>query len=284
MVIIVKKRIKMVKKKVVKKVVKKKARSGKNVKVVKSKNLRVKKNVKPMGALGRLNAFVFGNFRVGLSYVGEVKNYIWFLLSLFLLVSIFGFIYPVFFREEIIEMIKELILRTEGLSTNELIRFIMENNIRSSFVGMFGGILLGIIPLLVVVVNAYVLGFVANSAVAVDGYGVLLKLFPHGIFEIPAILISVGVGLKIGVDLIRECVLNYNRKTSKGVLWLFIVLSILFWPIAFLVIMIITLVQKKLRKRFWVGLKNAFRVFIFVVVPLLVIAGIIEGILIACMA
>ena len=67
----------MVKKKVVKKVVKKKARSGKNVKVVKSKNLRVKKNVKPMGALGRLNAFVFGNFRVGLSYVGEVKNYIW---------------------------------------------------------------------------------------------------------------------------------------------------------------------------------------------------------------
>ena len=84
--------------------------------------------------------------------------------------------------------------------------------------------------------------------------------------------------------MIRECVLNYNRKTSKGVLWLFIVLSILFWPIAFLVIMIITLVQKKLRKRFWVGLKNAFRVFIFVVVPLLVIAGIIEGILIACMA
>ena len=81
MVIIVKKRIKMVKKKVVKKVVKKKARSGKNVKVVKSKNLRVKKNVKPMGALGRLNAFVFGNFRVGLSYVGEVKNYIWFLFN-----------------------------------------------------------------------------------------------------------------------------------------------------------------------------------------------------------
>ncbi len=110
---------------------------------------------------------------------------------------------------------------------------------------MILGIFLGFVPLVVAVVNGYVLGFVASKTVAVEGWLILWRLLPHGIFEIPAVLISIALGLKLGSFLF----------TSKNKGW----------------------------KEFWKWIKDVVRVFIFVIIPLLVIAGIIEGLLIVCL-
>jgi len=68
----------------------------------------------------------------------------------------------------------------------------------------------------------------------------LWRILPHGIFELPAVFIALGMGLKFG---------GFIFQKEK---------------------------IKSLREYFW----NSLRVFLFVVLPLLIIAGIIEGTLI----
>ena len=99
------------------------------------------------------------------------------------------------------------------------------------------GVFIGLFPITSAVVNGYLIGFIANHAVAEKGVLVLWRLLPHGIFELPAVFISMGLGLKIGIGLLKE---------------------------------------ENLKKNF----VNALRVFVFVVLPLLIIAGIIEGVLV----
>ena len=184
--------------------------------------------------------FISENFKVSLKYLRETKNYIWTAFFLFLIFGLIGFLFPIFFEEQILDLIKELIAQTEGLGTFGLTKFIFLNNIKSSFFSMALGIFLGIFSFLILIVNGYVLGFVASKSVAVEGILVLWRLLPHGIFEIPAVMISAGLGLKLGAYLFV--------KHKKG--------------------------------DFKQWLLNSLRVFLFIVVPLLIIAAIIEGILI----
>ncbi len=223
---------------------------------------------------------IYSNFIFSLKYIKEIRNYIFFSIILFFLVILFGFLFPIFFRAEIIDYLQKIMKETIGLSMLDLIGFIITNNIQSAFMGMILGIFFGIGPLSIIIVNAYVLGFVANGVVGSAGFFVLWKLFPHGIFEIPAILISVSLGLKIGISLITDFILFYNKKIGKLMMFLMIALSIVLFLIAFPIIIVLTLFNEKLRVKLFNNIKKGFIVFIFVVVPLLVIAGIIEGSLI----
>ena len=187
--------------------------------------------------------FIYRNFLLSLDYLKEIKNYVWFSAIVFFGFAIFGYFFPVFFVDQVKNMVEQLVKQTQGLNGLELIRFIIANNVQSAFIGALFGILFGIIPIGIIVINGYVLGFVANASVHSEGILILWKLFPHGIFEIPAILISVAVGIKLGLFLF----------TYKG---------------------------KNKWEEFWRWILNSVRVFIFIVIPLLVIAGIIEGTLI----
>ncbi len=169
-------------------------------------------------------------------------------LGLFSLFFLIGFAFPVFFRTEIIEMIKMLMAELEGLSTLELIGFIFLNNLKASFMAFVFGIGLGILPVVVCIVNGYLLGFVAREAVVQEGILTMWKIFPHGIFELPAVLFSIGIGLRLGAEVGGLGVWGFgglNRKRGVGYVF-----------------------------------REGLRFFAFVVFPLLVVAGIIEGMLI----
>jgi len=190
-------------------------------------------------------------------YLKESKNYFWIISGIFLFFIFVGFVFPVFFVDEIFEVLKNLINQTENLSGLGLILFIIFNNIGTSFIGIILGFFLGIVPIFVSLVNGYVLGFVARLAVEEGGFGVLWSLAPHGVFEIPALIISLGIGLKIGKSVLDVFVfavkdlfkIKYKKKSLEGNI-----------------------------KNNLVG---GLRVFVLVVVPLLIIAGIIEGLLIS---
>jgi len=145
---------------------------------------------------------------------------------------------------------------------------------------MVFGIFLGIFPLIIIIINGYVLGFVANQTAMVFGGGILWRLLPHGIFEIPAIMIAVGLGLKLGISLIHNCIIFYNKNISIFLLYILIVLSILFFPISIIILIILTIINRELWGNLRRNLMNSLRAFILVVIPLLVVAGIIEGLLI----
>ena len=190
-----------------------------------------------------INNYFNSNFKFGLNYIKGLKNYFFAVLFLFLLVGVIGFFFPYFFENEILKIIEELLAKTEGLGTFGLISFIIANNIQSAFFGMIFGVFFGIISLIVLIVNGYVLGFVAVKTVEIAGFLVLWRLLPHGIIELFAVIVSLAIGLKLGMFLF-----TYHGK-NKG-------------------------------KEFFRWIKNAIRVFVFIIIPLLVIAGIIEGILI----
>jgi len=198
------------------------------------------------------------HFNVGKEYkkcllfLRESKNFIYSAILIFFIFTALGFFFgdliDLFFKsvfglnlnDQILAYIKNLLLQIEGMSTKQLMGFIFFNNLQSSFLGMIFGIFLGIFPLVAIISNGYVLGFVAMLSVKVQGAIVLWRIFPHGIFELPAIFISLGLGLRFGMFIFR-----HKKFSSFKDLFL-----------------------------------NSLRVFLFIVLPLLIIAAIIEGSLI----
>ena len=186
-------------------------------------------------------SFLRENYKKSLDYIRESRKFIWIITIIFFASAIIGFIFhPPEVTNLILKYIEEILAKTEGMSPLNLILFIFFNNIKVGFLGMMYGFALGIFPALSIFVNGYVVGYVSSSAVSSSGLGSLLSLLPHGIFELPAIFISFGMGLKFGTFLFKE-------------------------------------EKMKSFQRFFM---NSIRVFVFVVIPLLIIAAIIEGSLI----
>jgi len=87
----------------------------------------------------------------------------------------------------------------------DLFGFIILNNLSKSLIFMLAGFILGIPPLLFVVLNGFFIGWVAYSFGADYGLGfVMVALIPHGIIEIPAILLSMAVGMGLGFQLVNK--------------------------------------------------------------------------------
>ncbi len=176
------------------------------------------------------------------SYIKESQNFIYVIIAVFLFFALIGFFIPApeFLAEQILAFIEELLEKTSGMSQEELVRFIFLNNVKSSFLGMILGVVLGIFSVITMIANGYLLGFVASIIVRSEGILVLWRLLPHGIFELPAIFISLGIGLRLGTFIFK----------------------------------------KNIVKSFKDYLINSLRVFLFIIIPLLVIAALIEGSLI----
>ncbi len=182
-------------------------------------------------------------YKDSLSYIKESKNFIYFIIGIFFVFALIGFFVPASedLTKIILEFIEKLLEQTKDMSQGELIKFIFANNLQSSFFGLVLGVVLGIFPVLAAITNGYLLGFVGAMSAEAEGFFSLCRILPHGIFELPAIFISLGLGLKLG---------SFIFQKEK---------------------------RKLFRKYFW----NSLRVFLFVILPLLVIAAIIEGLLIS---
>lgn len=182
-------------------------------------------------------------YRKSWAYIKESKKFIYFVILLFLIFSFIGFFIPApdFLSKYIISYLKSLLEQTKDFSNFDWIKFIFFNNLKSSFFAVIFGVFFGIFPFFGAIVNGYLLGFVASMSVADGGFLVLWRILPHGIFELPAIFISLGLGLRLG--------------------------SFIF--------------EKKKKNSFKMFFLNSLRVFFYIILPLLIIAAIIEGNLIS---
>lgn len=189
----------------------------------------------------RKTNFFLDNYSKSWNYIKESKKFIWIIVIIFFASVMLGFIFqPSEIVELILNYIEEVLAKTEGMSSLDMILFIFFNNLKVGFLGLIYGFALGVFPVLSIFINGYVVGYVSYYSVSSSGLGSLLSLLPHGIFELPAIFISFGMGLKFGTFLFKE-----DRIKSF--------------------------------ESFFI---NSLRVFVFVVLPLLIIAAVIEGSLI----
>ena len=68
---------------------------------------------------------------------------------------------------------------------------------------MLLGLGLGLIPLMVVTSNGFLLGIVGYAAVQKAGFLFLAAgILPHGIIELPVVLVSIAIGFRLGYLLV----------------------------------------------------------------------------------
>ncbi|MDP3993620.1 MAG: stage II sporulation protein M [bacterium] len=81
---------------------------------------------------------------------------------------------------------------------------IFSNNLEAALLALFLGIIIGIVPLMVAALNFFILGFLfAIFALPYSPSGALIfaaAVVPHGIIEIPALLVASAFGLRLGLD------------------------------------------------------------------------------------
>ena len=101
--------------------------------------------------------------------------------------------------ENYLEILKNSFGWIKNLSPVEMMLVIFLNNAVKSLFVIVLGTGFGIVPIIFVGGNGIILGLIANEVSKQQGViFVLAALVPHGIIEIPMILISAGLGLRLG--------------------------------------------------------------------------------------
>ncbi len=249
------------------------------------------------------------------AYLKESKTAINIIMILFGIGILLGLSGAIYLQDILSPLLKTIAQKTADLSAPELMLFIFTNNSLTSFLGLLYGIFAGIFPIFAALFNGILVGYVISLTIGVVSIYELWRLFPHGIFELPAVFISLGVGLNLGISII----FNFFKKFKKnnimkffGIFSAFLglislsifqlalnvlsnkshiftqsvltaIASVLFIMGIILLLPFIVIffaMNKELREANIKHLAVAIKIFFLIVIPLLIIAAIIEGLLI----
>ena len=104
----------------------------------------------------------------------------------------------------------------ENLSTPGRVIFLFLNNMLVAVLSIFLGSILGLFPIIAAFINGFTVGVISGSIIETEGAGYLLAgLVPHGIFELPAIFISIGMGLKLGYLILSTIISILLGRSTK---------------------------------------------------------------------
>ncbi|QYR22214.1 stage II sporulation protein M [Paenibacillus sp. sptzw28] len=105
-------------------------------------------------------------------------------------------------------------------STLWFIVFIFFNNAIKAILVMYLGSLLGIVPFIFLTINGMMIGYLVSKASEQGGgvlYTLIVKgLLPHGILEIPAIIIACAYGFRFGKIMLQGLGALFVRKIGWG--------------------------------------------------------------------
>ena len=104
-------------------------------------------------------------------------------------------------------------------------------------VSIFTGVFLSLIPILLLFSNGVFIGLISSIIAQSEGIFTFWKLIPHGIFEIPAVIIAIALGIRFGTFVF------YDKPLDKFVYYF----------------------------------KNCFWNFVLIILPLLIVAALIEA-------
>ncbi len=136
-----------------------------------------------------------------LAYLGSIRVYIGLSVFLFALTALMGYYTAAYIPEiasewaEQLEMLKWIMDQPPVL----IMMIIFLKNLLACAVSVLLGLGLGLMPLLVVTNNGFMIGIVSYSVIQKEGVLYLLAgILPHGIIELPVVLLSIAVGFRLG--------------------------------------------------------------------------------------
>jgi stage II sporulation protein M len=135
----------------------------------------------------------------------NIPRYVVILSTLFVASCLTGLLAPIPGRMDLFGELKDAFAPILTLSPWKMFFVILLCNSTESFAVLLSGILFGVIPLIAVATNGYILGATYLFASRGVGYVQAAKeVLPHGVFEILAVLISAAYGLWLGVTFARR--------------------------------------------------------------------------------
>ena len=163
-----------------------------------------------------------------LEYLKSSRKYILIMTGIFIISVIAGLVVSLKdlgLSENYLNMLKESFGWIKDLSPIGIMLVIFLNNALKSLLAIVLGAGFGIIPVIFVGGNGLLLGLVANQVSSEKGaLFVLAATLPHGIIEIPMILISSGLGLRLG-HLMYSSIMGKKtdmRSELMQCLWIYI--------------------------------------------------------------
>ncbi|MEM2214800.1 MAG: stage II sporulation protein M [Candidatus Nezhaarchaeales archaeon] len=116
--------------------------------------------------------------------------------------------------KSLVEDLEHLFSPLTGFPPIMLTVVILVNNFIKTFLFMLLGILFAIPTVLFALINGVILGALGFFVAEEKGVLFLLTgLLPHGVFEIPALLISCALGIGIGMSVVRRI---HRKDVSIG--------------------------------------------------------------------
>jgi len=150
--------------------------------------------------------------------LSKIKIPLIIIILLFFFSILFGYINSSFLSPFILPILEEIVDKTENLTGIGLFFFIFLNNALTSLSAMALGLLLGIFPLIVTLSNGVILGFVLERTAHLAGFHEWWRILPHGIFELPAIFISLALGLKLGISPLINYISHYKKNNLSMII------------------------------------------------------------------
>jgi uncharacterized membrane protein SpoIIM required for sporulation len=184
--------------------------------------------------------FMKKQFTEAARYARKARNFIYFGIAVFIV----GVMAGIIFRERfdaLLESFRIIAERFRGRSASTTIVMIFFRNVSSVVISILLGAFWGIVPLTAAIINGALVGIVISYGMKTGLMAVLGSLLPHGIFELPAIFLSWGMGLWLGA-----------------------------WPF-----------RMDKHEKFCERMKGALQALFTFIVPLLMIAAVVEGLGIA---
>lgn len=182
-----------------------------------------------------------------LRYIKDLRYYLLAVIAIYVLFVGLGYLVTMStpgFSDQVISGYEQKVEPAKNMGPLDMAWFIFTTNTYSSALSMLLGVLLGVAPVFFMMANGMVVGVVVGMVVAKAGFlpgilTVLILMLPHGVLELPLTFISSAIGLKFGYEALMA------------------------------------LLRKK--QTLFVELKRGLLVFVFYVVPLLIVAALIES-------
>jgi stage II sporulation protein M len=122
-----------------------------------------------------------------------------------------------FYLQDQIEHLKKITEGTDQSGIGGRFLIIFFNNAAVSLLMIFAGALFGVIPLFTLLTNGLLVGYLAVMETPKLGwFKFLLGVVPHGVVEIPALLLACAYGIKLGT-LVAKALVFFPFASRRAV-------------------------------------------------------------------
>lgn len=153
-----------------------------------------------------------------LDLIRTLKPYILFIVILLSAGIVLGFTDPLNLNEFIESMIGNLMNTFKNYRGFELFVRLLINNSKATALILFSGVFLSIFPVIGTLMNGMMIGFIFQSPQLMAGrpaYLIFIQLLPHGVFEIPALILALALGIKLGGWITTKKKKEYLKANMK---------------------------------------------------------------------